>query len=111
MTDKALARRLVLVSIGWMAGVALYDSRVRGNGNTFKRMWGVGVIGLMLSLAADVAPQIAGPFAALTALGVTFSPNGEQALLNFLGGAVTGAPSGAATAHTGGTRPEGGPQK
>lgn len=103
MTDKALARRLVLVSIGWMAGVALYDSRARGSGNTFKRMWGVGVIGLMLSLAADVAPQIAGPFAALTALGVTFSPNGEQALLNFLGGATKAT---AQTSTTGtGTHP------
>lgn len=67
--DKVQARKMVLVSAFALAAIAVYRDRKQGAGDTFHALWGVGVLSLMLSLLADFAPTVAGPFAALTVLG------------------------------------------
>lgn len=69
--SKVQARKMVLVSAFLLAAIAVYRDR-RGSESTqstFRTLWGVGVVSLLLSLLADFAPTIAGPFAALTVLG------------------------------------------
>lgn len=60
---------MVLVSAFLLAAIAVYRDRQSGAGNTFHALWGVGVVSLVLSIVADFAPTVAGPFAALTVLG------------------------------------------
>lgn len=81
--DRTQARKLVLVSIGAVLVMNVYRAR-REDGSLYKRLWGTGVLGVMLSLAADFAPSIAGPFALLVALGM-FTNGGDQAFQNLLG--------------------------
>jgi hypothetical protein len=67
--NQVQARKLVLVSIFLLAAIAVYRDHKNGAGDTFKALWGVGVVGLALSLLADFAPSVAGPFAGLIVLG------------------------------------------
>jgi hypothetical protein len=70
------------------------------------------MLGVMLSVAADFAPSLAGPFAVLVLLGYATS-GGDKAIENVLG-KVSGSPSGApapaapaahkTTTNTGGTQ-------
>ena len=85
MTSPAQAQRLVLISVFGLLAIATYrgklsDARV----TTSKRLWGTGVLAVMLGLAADVAPQVAGPFALLVLVG-SFTSGGDKAIQNFLG--------------------------
>lgn len=66
---------MVLVSAFALAAIAVYKDRKQGAGDTFHALWGVGVLSLMLSLLADFAPTVAGPFAVLTVLGSAASGN------------------------------------
>jgi hypothetical protein len=96
------ARRWVLVSmVGLLVLAAYKDAKQISSGGEglFKRLWGVGVLGLMLSAAADFVPQIAGPFALLVLAGYATS-GGDKAIQNVLG-KVSG--SGSGTAPTLGT--------
>lgn len=84
----AASKRLVLVSLSLMGGVvAIKDLSGRGlPGSTFTRYWALGAVGLVLSVVADFAPQIAGPLAALMAVGYLAGADG--AITSFVHGAV-----------------------
>jgi hypothetical protein len=77
------AKRLALVSIAVMAGAGVIKS-----GPTFSRLWAVGAVGLGLTVLADFAPGIAGPLAALVAIG--YVAGAENAITNFVHGGIGG---------------------
>lgn len=99
--STAQARRWVLLSLVGLLGVAAYRGNLSGDRGLSYRLWGVGMLGLMLSAAADVAPQLAGPFAVLVLLG-SLTGGGDKAIQNVLG-KVSGAPAATTT-----TAPSGG---
>lgn len=78
------ARRWVLVSMVLLLAMGVYKGQKPGDVGMAKRLWGIGVLGLMLSAAADFVPQLAGPFAVLVVLGYATS-GGDQAIENVLG--------------------------
>jgi len=83
--SKIQARKMVLVSVFLLALLSTYrDKKNATPAGTFRTMWGVGVVGIMLSLLADFLPQIAGPFAGLIVLG-SLTNGGEQVLAKALG--------------------------
>jgi hypothetical protein len=86
--NKVQARKMVLASLAVVAFVSLYrdhkGSSAAGQQGTYRVLWGVGVVGMFLSLLADFLPEIAGPFAVLVALG-SFTHGGDQALAKVLG--------------------------
>ncbi len=83
--DKVQARKMVLAGLLVLTLVTVYkDRRSSDPAGTFRVFWGVGVVGMFLSLLADFLPQIAGPFAMLIALG-SITNGGEQVLVNVLG--------------------------
>lgn len=88
---------MVLVGAFLLAGIAVYRDRQAGSeaSDTFRALWGVGVVSLVLSLVADFVPQIAGPFAGLAVLG-SLTNGGDQILQNMLG-KVAPPPVGAAS--------------
>lgn len=68
--SKVQARKMVVVSGLLLVVIAIYRDRKTETANdTFHRLWSVGIVVLLLSILADFAPTIAGPFAALTVLG------------------------------------------
>jgi hypothetical protein len=67
--DKVQARKMVLVGAFLLAALAVYRDHKGSQRDTFHALWGVGVVSLALSVLADFAPTIAGPFAMLTVLG------------------------------------------
>lgn len=83
MGDKVQARKMVLVSGFALAAIQAY--KARSSGETFKSLWGVGVVMLVLSIAADFAPTVAGPFAVLTVLG-SLTHGGDRIISQALGG-------------------------
>jgi hypothetical protein len=94
------AKRLVLVSLIGLLGLAAYRGNVSGDVGLAKRLWGVGALGVFLTVAADVAPGLAGPFALLVLIGYATDPGDKatQALLDKISGsspgvAVTPAPT------------------
>lgn len=103
--SKVQARKMVLVGAFLLAAIAVYRDRRDGTdtSDTFRALWGVGVVSLVLSLVADFVPQIAGPFAALTVLG-SLTNGGDQLLQSMLG-KVAPPPAGTAAANTVGSRP------
>ena len=81
------ARRWILVSMVLLLIMAAYKSasgKTVGGEGLFKRLWGVGMLGLMLSAAADFVPTLAGPFALLVVVGYATS-GGDAAISNVLG--------------------------
>lgn len=83
--DKVQARKMVLAGLLVLTLVTVYKNRRKSDpASTFRVFWGVGVVGMFLSLLADFLPQIAGPFAALIALG-SITNGGEKVLENALG--------------------------
>lgn len=72
--DKGTARQLVVVSMLVTAGVVGYDViRGGGDGSTdsaFRSIWALGALFLLLSITADIVPELAGPFAGLIMLAV-----------------------------------------
>lgn len=106
--EKVQARKVVLVSIFLLAAIGIYRDRSSETpAGTFRRLWGVGVVGMMLSLAADFVPQLAGPFAGLIVLG-SLTHGGDKLIESALG-AISKAPgSGAASpASTSSSSPPG----
>ena len=87
--NPAQAKKTVLVSMLILAGIAVYRQASQSPGviglGIFRRLWGTGVVGVFLSLTADFAPTIAGPFAALVVLG-SLTTGGDTAIQNLLGG-------------------------
>lgn len=99
--DKVQARKMVLVSALMLAVIAVYRDRKQGAGDTFHALWGVGVLSFILSVLADFAPTIAGPFAALTVLGSLAS--GNVSIIDRVFGGATAAPRGPSTTSGGTT--------
>jgi hypothetical protein len=95
------ARRWVLVSMLLLLVMGVYKSSKPGDVGMAKRLWGIGMLGTMLSLAADFVPQLAGPFAVLVVMGYATS-GGDKALTNLLGKV-----SGSTTGTSGETTPAG----
>lgn len=102
LTDQ---RKLVLVSIAVLAIVAVYRERQGEGGSLYKRLWGLGVIGVVLSILSDFVPQITGPFAVLMVLG-SLTSGGDKAIQGALStvGARIPQPSGSAAASERKTR-------
>lgn len=102
--SKVQARKLVLVSSLALLAIAVYRNRQSETpAITFRRMWATGVVWLLLSLLADFAPAIAGPFAVLTVLGWIVK-DGTQLLDQALGLGPSAAPNtSTATARSGNT--------
>ena len=96
------ARKTVLVCVMGLLIVATYKGR-SGKVATSTRLWGTGWLAIMLGVAADFAPSIAGPFALLVLAG-SITNGGDQAFVNLLERAAPGAgsapskPSGGTTA-------------
>jgi hypothetical protein len=85
-SNPTSARKMVLVSMFGLLVIAVFRARQPDTDvHLFRRLWGVGVLGLMLSVMADFAPTLAGPFALLTLLGA-FTNGGDKAIQNFLSG-------------------------
>jgi hypothetical protein len=78
------SRRWVLVSILLLLGMAAYKGSKPGDVGMAKRLWGVGMLGTILSIASDFVPSLAGPFAVLVVLGYATS-GGDAAIQNVLG--------------------------
>jgi len=84
--NELASKKTVLVSILLLAVLAVYRSQRAGGseqGSLYKRLWGIGVIGVTLSIAADFVPTVAGPFALLVLLG-SLTSGGDKALQNVL---------------------------
>lgn len=76
---------MVLVSCFALILISVYRNRQSEQpADTFRRLWATGVVAFMLSLLADFAPTVAGPFAALTVLG-WFVKDGTALVDNALG--------------------------
>lgn len=99
---KVQARKMVLASLFVLALVSIYrdrkDSSAAGQQGTFRVLWGVGVVGMFLSLLADFLPQIAGPFAGLVALG-SLTHGGDQVIAKVLG-TISPAPAAPSTSSS-----------
>ena len=68
--NQTSARRYVLLSIFALLALEAYRGKLEtAQVGLAKRLWGVGVVAIALSLLADVAPTVAGPFAALVFVG------------------------------------------
>lgn len=78
------ARRWVLVSMVLLLAMGAYKGSKPGDVGMAKRLWGVGMLGTMLCMAADFVPQLAGPFALLVVLGYA-TTGGDKAITNVLG--------------------------
>lgn len=87
--DKVQARKMVLVSAFLLAAIAVYKDRKGGStADTFHALWGVGVVSMLLSILADFAPTIAGPFALLTVLGSAASGGPTSIIDKLFGGSA-----------------------
>lgn len=73
------AKGLVVFSVlAMLALIGLNTSgKYRSGGSKYKAAWAAGVFGLVLSLVADVAPQVAGPLALLALTAVAFKNPAE----------------------------------
>lgn len=91
--NPATSRRLVLLSLGTMFAVTTIRD-VSGKGgassSTYRRLWATGALTLLLSIVADFAPDVAGPFALLIAM--TYVMGAEDSIAGWLHGAI-GAPA------------------
>lgn len=72
--SSATAKTVVLVAGGLM--FAMIGIKREQIADPFKFAWAAGVITLGLSVLADVAPEIAGPFAILTLMAVYWRNRG-----------------------------------
>lgn len=79
--STASARRVVLISGAILLAYGVATAKKSdGSTDVFKRVYSAAIVTLVLSLLADFAPQIAGPFAVLIVLGLIATPQGQAAL-------------------------------
>lgn len=67
------ARQLVLVSMLGTGAIVVYDlvsHSELGADQSFRAVWSLGLLFLLLAVAADTIPEVAGPFALLVLLAV-----------------------------------------
>lgn len=109
--SKVQARKMVLVSIFALFAISVYRNRsAETPAATFRRFWATGVVAEILSLLADFAPGVAGPFAVLTVLGWVVK-DGTDLIGSALGistAAAAPVSSGQAPHTTSSTNPTGG---
>lgn len=91
--NPSTSKKAVLVSVVLLAVLATFRTVQGTEGNLFQRLWGIGVIGVILSVTADFAPTIAGPFAILVLLG-SLTHGGDQVVQNVLASVSNRLPSG-----------------
>lgn len=97
--DPALARKIVLLAVFGLLAINTYRGRLSTADVTVaRRLWATGVLAIMLGVAADVAPTIAGPFALLILAG-SLSNGGDKAIQNMLD-RLSGAPPARSTTTT-----------
>ena len=105
--DPATARRYVLFAVFGLLAINAYRGQLSSADVSFsKRLWGTGVLAIMLGFAADVAPTVAGPFALLVLVG-SLTNGGDKAIQNALGklsGSAASAAASSANPSTGGLR-------
>jgi hypothetical protein len=106
VTDSAAtSRKMVLVSVILLAVIAVVrKAQGTEDGSVFKRLWGIGVIGVILSVTADFAPSIAGPFAVLTLLG-SLTNGGDKVIQGVLASVSDKIPAPSGHAPAGPTGP------
>lgn len=73
--NPTTARQMVIVSMVVTAGVVGYDvvrsgGAQQGDPSAFKTVWALGLVFLLLSITADLVPELAGPLAGLIMLAV-----------------------------------------
>lgn len=88
--SKGGATAIVFITGALLAGIALLNG-----GKTYKKIWAAGVLTTGLSIFADFAPEVVGPFALLIIIAALAKDQG--AIGSFLG---TKAPA-TASAQTG----------
>ena len=109
MTNPATARKLVLISVFGLLIIATYKGRT-GTVPTSTRLWGTGWLAIMLGIAADLAPGVAGPFALLILAG-SLTNGGDKAFTNLLSRAGGTGPQGVHAPGSHGTPTSGPPPK
>jgi hypothetical protein len=87
--NETLSKRIVLVSMMGMLGVSLARKSGSNFAGSFQKVYAVTIVGLVLSLIADIAPSIAGWFSLLVFTGY-LTPAGQQAVYNLLSKATGG---------------------
>lgn len=94
------ARQLVLVSMIGTGGVVVYDlishKDSLGEDQSFRAIWSLALLFMLLAVLADTVPELAGPFALIVLLAVLI---GRQGVLGSI--VKVGAP---APKKTGGTK-------
>ena len=95
------ASRVVLISGAGMAIFVLIHAHQKGQPfeKTYKSLWAVGAVTLGLSVFADFAPEVAGPFALLVLIAMAVRNSG--ALGSVIGGAA-GTPKASVRVASGG---------
>lgn len=91
--DKVQARKMVLIGVMLLFLISVYrDRRRQDSAGTFRVFWACGIVGMFLSLLADFAPKIAGPFAVVIVLG-SLTHGGDALLAKTLGAVVPQPPA------------------
>lgn len=83
------AKKLTLVSVALMGGTVVVKDLTGKQQTTFARLWAVGALGVVLSVVADFAPQVAGPLAALIA--ISYLAGADTAITTLVHGATGSA--------------------
>lgn len=90
--DQATARQLVLVSMLLSGGVIMYDLLKHrdnlGADASFRAVWSMALLFMLLAIMADTVPELAGPFAGLVALAILIGRKGALASIVGVGNAA-----------------------
>lgn len=89
--SKGAASILVLVSGGVLVSLALLSGDSLASGSAYKKIWAAGLLTLGLGVAADLVPEIVGPFAVLIIIASVVKNPGK------IGAFVTGKPAASAS--------------
>lgn len=89
--DQSTARQIVLISMLLSGGVIMYDVLTHkdnlGADQSFRAVWSMALLFLLLAILADTVPEIAGPFAGVTTLAILI---GRKGALSSIVGTGTG---------------------
>lgn len=89
------ARQLVLVSMLGTGGIVVYDlishSELSAD-DSFRAVWSLGLLFLLLAVLADTVPEIAGPFALLVLLAVAVGREAALSSIIKVGGKSAATP-------------------
>lgn len=76
MSPRTAQSIVLIVGLGLFAYTGIRDLLgTYGPGATFKQLWAIGAVTLLLMVAADLVPEIAGPFALL--VGIAYVSAGQ----------------------------------